>query len=713
MIPGSIPDDEVRAKLHRLHATILEDVKATADIDIFERNTTGDGMVEKAKAFLSKEKQIRDKLGGPSIKREKFQASYWHRWNDNKNVLEGISAKEAAIQKNSDPALVKRRRQKEAHRRMQATFAATQREFRAHRVISHAFAAPDTQKVLQELERPAVGSIVPVDHDKEFVTYVFEKSLLKPAASQKQSAAATASISKVNTESTETMQIAMVDTIDNSKALIVTDGAKDEVSIRPRPVSAPQTSLRTLKATNTLKKSQSSRRPLTPLATTVCKGGAMSMAPRRLGAPGNLDTAGCDIPPLPSALSKALEPSSVSNTFGSANRFSDPVKLEGTAPSPIPTAAINSSTAGHVFSLAPRFATAPSSTSPTGGHKKGEAIIDAMPGPAHYTVPRLFDTANQTTTGTSLTANYETTDLLKERQNLMQRVHFGFACDIQDHVRFGLCGVPGTFSAALFHAQPLQAIRDRDRDHRSGGDRASDHAQTTTTNVRNNANSAQVNSGGSVMSVAGSSVADGLSMGLCDAQDMCTVHATASMHTHGSLFDGTANARHHKSEHNKGITVMPSQCHCCHRTHYDSRRLRARHLLQERNMRLTQEAAAEAERLRLAQEEDDRLLGRGRFAPKSSKKPNPNGDAGEDEHKRIVAETNDNVSIGSTSSAGRIAAGGSVSSEKSSRYSIKLTDASISFLFLWCVHTSCNCYHHACLHLISFLLILVNTASHP
>jgi hypothetical protein len=162
------------SKFLKLHETILEqDVHGVVpDYDIYERNNAGDEIIKESMKFLNEDKKQRDSIGGPTVRREKFQANYWKAWNVNKNVLEDISAKEVAEAAKDDAYELKMKRQFQALHRMKDTIKKSQSEFRSRRVFSHKFGSGvllDSLETKHHSERHTVH--------RNFVEYVFWNSL--------------------------------------------------------------------------------------------------------------------------------------------------------------------------------------------------------------------------------------------------------------------------------------------------------------------------------------------------------------------------------------------------------------------------------------------------------------------------------------------------------------------------------------------------------
>lgn len=479
--------DAVNQRLKLLHDTILQDVERNdKSFDLFQRDTKGDELIDRAKSFLAKDQEVRDKAGGPTIKREKFQTSYWSQWNSDKNILEGESAREFAQHQREDPVLVKLRRKKLAHLKMKEAKEAAQKEYRSKRIVTHGFDAPGKSG---KFELPPIGQVTNVDHDQVFVEYVF-RNCVAPS---------------------------------EEEGTPIEDGTGTK-----RPLSSHKEKEK---------------------ETFTTKGGALSMAPRLLAPTKASTTAGCDIPPLPSALEKAMETRMV-NTFGSASRFPAPTVASSSSSPSVPVVSTSVgppksvTNLGHTFGVAARFPSEDKKTAETGETKESSGAkaveeseiplpdVTGVPGPGHYTVTRLFDPPANPLAKHSvkkLTENYETFDLLHERQKIMRKVHYGFHCHMHDHVRFGLCGVPGTASGNHQHSM----------EHNDNDDDDS-----------------------------------------------------------------------HQTSRSFGVTLLPNMCHCCHHTHYDTRRLRDPTIAREAHEQIEREIREAEEAKRAAEEAEDLLLGR-------------------------------------------------------------------------------------------------------
>lgn len=82
-------------KATRLHAVLLQEVKDLKH-DIFDRDfaSSQDPIVMQSQAIAAVDQEERDRVGGPSIRRQKFHASYWKHWHKEKTLLDRISQEE-------------------------------------------------------------------------------------------------------------------------------------------------------------------------------------------------------------------------------------------------------------------------------------------------------------------------------------------------------------------------------------------------------------------------------------------------------------------------------------------------------------------------------------------------------------------------------------------------------------------------------------------
>eukprot|EP01039_Chlorochromonas_danica_P007785 gene7785-8596_t len=86
----------LEASASRLHSLLVREVKGLRH-DIFHRDFDSrrqDAIVTQSLAIASADRQRRDRLGGPSIRRQKFRAAYWKHWHKEKTLLDRISQEE-------------------------------------------------------------------------------------------------------------------------------------------------------------------------------------------------------------------------------------------------------------------------------------------------------------------------------------------------------------------------------------------------------------------------------------------------------------------------------------------------------------------------------------------------------------------------------------------------------------------------------------------
>jgi hypothetical protein len=88
----------LKQRAHQLHAELLGEI-AERNFDIFQRDSykpQNDSMILQSETAMIVDKASRKKLGGPSILKHKFHASYWKRWHQEKTLLDNFSMEELA-----------------------------------------------------------------------------------------------------------------------------------------------------------------------------------------------------------------------------------------------------------------------------------------------------------------------------------------------------------------------------------------------------------------------------------------------------------------------------------------------------------------------------------------------------------------------------------------------------------------------------------------
>lgn len=83
-------------RARRLHNELIAEVHSL-NHDLYKRDNADeiDPLKSTTKEIVQKDQKLRDEVGGPTIRREKFHAPYWKIWNADKNILFAMSYAES------------------------------------------------------------------------------------------------------------------------------------------------------------------------------------------------------------------------------------------------------------------------------------------------------------------------------------------------------------------------------------------------------------------------------------------------------------------------------------------------------------------------------------------------------------------------------------------------------------------------------------------
>lgn len=367
-----------------LHSAIINDLKQnSSNYDHFKRDLLGgDKLIENVTRLLANDQAKRNAIGGPSIKREKFQANYWRRWANDKNLLEDLSAKEYQVEQQVGKYRLEQRRKSDARRLLAAANQQYQKQsnLRSKKVVVPLL-GPRSGPVLDPLQQMEA-------QQQEEIQRL--RGLHDPTVSFLMNVLA-ASSNNTNTDQNVHQQ--------SDKNVLMKSLAFCSVS-PPRHII----------------------------------GGAWSQSNRLSSSTSSIKVNASSIPVPDTAYAATVHNFNTAQPFACSARFTKTAPDISQAPPPPATTdndVVSSTNKKELykgrFASADRFDDHVNSSSASSG-----------PGPAGYAPPRLFDT-KQAANNSNQQTNNRNKQRLKSPGPIPSATFFGAGCDLESHVRCGLC----------------------------------------------------------------------------------------------------------------------------------------------------------------------------------------------------------------------------------------------------------------------------------